>query len=102
MKSGMALDRIIQEQVMGLRVEGSEPKTFPYSSNLVVAWSVLEKLYELGWSVDIVSANYRPEIRLSRLAPDKKETIAIGKIESVPHGICLAALRALDIVPDIS
>ncbi len=87
--AGRELDRAVGKRVMGI-----EDRRVPeYSTNLLDAWKVIEKLNARGFWIRMESPSVRPEIQLIR--SDGFQVAASG--ETPAHAICLAALKAASV-----
>ena len=143
MKSGWELDALIAEKIMGWEDNTQDPKkpgmwgimdyyadgkpalvpNFPcYSSNIEYAWEVVEKLRDMGYSIDIsaypknrewleppyegcpapewklVPTQLFYQCRVASQDPDLGFWISIVdecSAESPAHAICLSALKVL-------
>ncbi len=109
MKPGRELDALIAEKVMKLRVEPCrsimEPMVLAnatghfesyiphYSTSIADAWSVVEKLIAEGGDVELIC---RDEGDPRRWWECHLRDFSIEK-ETVPHAICLAALKAMGV-----
>jgi hypothetical protein len=116
MKAGRDLDALVAEKVMGLEPKqpdnvGYRRDTWVYAINdyddngpvyvvdcpefsedTSAAWSVLERMRELGWYASLETGRGQDKCTLTRLGGDS-ERLATG--ETLPLAICLAALKAV-------
>lgn len=125
MKPGRDLDALVAEKVMGWlnnekdtlapgmwgimdwRADGTPflAANFPsYSTDITAAWEVVDRLSSdgswvlhgqegLGWEAEL---NYQNGRFLQN-----EDTVSIGRGNTAPHAICLAALKAegIDLIP---
>jgi peptide subunit release factor RF-3 len=103
------LDALIAEKVMGIKETlvyelydkstGEKVITFDsiphYSTDIAAALEVVEKLKSLGWNMAITN-NQGWAIWISQDWIDDVMGIADVRAETLPHCICLAALKAVD------
>ncbi len=113
MKPGRELDELIAEKVMNLKCKGGhetddyELYKFPcplcapknYSTNIGIAWEVVEKL-DTNIELSTMFKQEPKAVFISMLSPSLGVTFGepiwvevIG--ETLPHAICLAALKAV-------
>ena len=115
LKPGRELDALIAEKVMGIKLEKSQIFDGPgyycastyiiiptYSTDITFAWEVVEKMKKmLGCRFFIYDCHEDGTIEASFFAsrvggitevPDGM----LATAKSIPHAICLAALRAMD------
>lgn len=114
MNPGRELDKLIAEKVMNkpsvyemTSDEGKTTKIFEpvpyYSTDMAAAWEAVEKLSDLGWGYCLEKAPGEKMATMwllnKSLGPgvhNLSEVEALSdKAESVPHLICLAALKAI-------
>lgn len=107
MKAGRELDALIAEKVMGGKIGAGFYMKWPgengwkrianYSTDIVAAWEVVEKL-KSPFHFDLWRAPYRAkEISWScsfSKSIDARDIVR-GDAETAPHAICLAALKAV-------
>lgn len=112
MQPGPELDALIAEKVMGF-LEVRQDQTMdkdglfghlkPYSTSMSAAWEVLEKL---GYRIELIknsSGKWYCRIYTKSFKTFGKEILAlrqgvateVDNIETAPHAICLAALKAV-------
>ena len=126
MKPGRELDALIAEKVMGLHefcsyagkskaslgwgkngadfFKGEISALPSYSTNIASAWEIVEKLQSLRKSVRVYNQGivsettdlYSCEIE-NRYYEGEPDTWFSGWVESAPHAICLAALKAMGV-----
>lgn len=111
LQPGPLLDRLVAEKVMGLEVlQDDSGRSFTplgnvgyslpeYSTSIEAAWSVVDKLYpefrlELnsilnGYCVQFLKVDMKDPFETWQVIGDSIES------ETVPHCICLAALKAV-------
>lgn len=121
MTPGRELDALIAEKVMGLKPcsdpigrcdsahtipiqcwgeggGGSELKS--YSADIAAAWEVVEHVrLKLGFPGFSFHAADGFEVEFSRLDGkflQNEDTIFMGRADTAPHAICLAALKAVN------
>lgn len=93
--------RMLCEPHHGQLADGSEPianlATFSvplYSSDIAAAWSIVEKMQELGWTFAIElfedNGNYSAYFKNTQ-----NRDRYVGNADTAPLAICLAALKAL-------
>lgn len=109
MKPGRELDALVAEKVMGYPGDGNvwyvtgdyaNPDSIPeYSTDIAAAWEVVEKMKHSSWSFSIRSSDdCEAEFSLN----DGKflqnaDTVGMGRGDTAPYAICLAALKAVGI-----
>jgi hypothetical protein len=117
MKAGYELDAVVAEKVMGWKKVGYSAggggfatpdnkrwvfkiprygvtQDIPeFSTRIAAAWTVVEKLQEMGFNFAIASIRPNPWV-----ASISEENLKWGssEAETVPMAICLAALEAVD------
>jgi len=98
MEVGERLDAFVAEGVMGIQSwfqysDGLHPKASPYSTDILAAWKVVEKLYaeELELSLKSYIKN-KPGFLCSFAKENVSRGIAGGK--TAPEAICKAGLLA--------
>ncbi len=104
MNAGRELDALIAEKVMGRAFDAEfhrecaednlETELRNYSTDIAAAWEVVEKLRSEGCRYSITDCPHekRPTVQLTL-----KTGAACGAYApTVPHAICLAALKALE------
>jgi hypothetical protein len=115
MEAGREMDAMVAKHVMGLRgaAEGgwSDPRHLsdgrvlpgltprPYSTSIAVAWAVVEKMGERGFHCRIVTPFYPGRPYHVGFTPHgttgwNGRHDHEGSADTMPHAICLAALRA--------
>lgn len=104
MKSGPELDAAVAERVMGQAFrDGPRPGErvtriciMPYSTDIVFAWQVVERLIADGWTFELghaIGKDYSPW--LAWLYHDEGDKL--GRFgDTAPHAISLAALAAME------
>ncbi len=107
-KPGRELDTFIAEQIIGLRIRPDGECVWPngeispvlnYSTSLSDAYTVLERLYEIGKYVDYNFYNYEGtngwtfELNKKDASAYPDELIEVSS-HSLAHAICLGAVKA--------
>lgn len=95
MNPSRELDALIAKELMGWSDVKYEGKYYipDYSNQLLSAWEVVETISQLGFSVRIQLDVDEPPI--CRISPwSGKHYKLVG--QTVPHAICLAALKVLE------
>lgn len=107
MEAGAKLDRLVSKKIFGFELEYADdiPK---FSSELDSAFIILDELHGKGFvwcieqsdimkkpTVHILHADKRPERRQLVHFIEDMEKIS-ESAESLPHAICLAALKAIE------
>lgn len=91
------LDAAVSEKIM------ESARIDPYSTNIALAWDVVQEMQRRGYRVEVTLFEPRPD-------NDKKAKTVISETDKPPHlchhfygwglsaseAICLAALRAID------
>lgn len=123
MKAGRELDALVAERVMGWRVKGFAPghglrplppdsvtcltaHTIPrFSTDIAAAWKVVERvatgyvLFRLGkeiYSGVCQSEDFFATFDFPHYGADKPQRkVTATSRESIPHAICIAALKAV-------
>jgi hypothetical protein len=116
MKPGRELDALIAEKVFGFSAESisgigqtwsrkNDSDGFylqPYSTSIEAAWEVVEKMFKLGWNMELnlsVSDDSRAHVSVYRVDFRKfinQEAWVTEFSQSAPHAICLAALKTME------
>lgn len=104
--AGKELDALVAERVMGIGKHltrhgsgGICPAVLPYSTDIAVAWLVVEHLVHGGWKVEVIlvrrtSEDARTGEPLAKVTIER-EGVRVRKYEdTAPLAICLAALEA--------
>jgi len=112
LKAGPELDRLVAEHITGWKEGEKGPrvakwgvgilgeKVLPrYSTDIAAAWSVVEKLVNLGWLVNLLSpwkgnATYHWTCYVERQGKSGWEKLEVAG-DSAPAAICRAALLAM-------
>ena len=115
MKPGRELDALIAEKVMGWIVNRLSEQTMPpvlrgpgtfsavdlhpYSTDIAAAWEVMEKLIKIAKKIDKMSlpSIYCLSAKHYRVSIDLEDRYIEGSANTVPHAICLAALKAVGV-----
>lgn len=103
MNPGRELDALIAEKVMGLSLQEEdahenwipiEPE--PYSTDITVAWEVVKYFSNKPFNIWISTCGLlnAPHFQAVLQSKDGRGGNCIGT--TVPHAICLAALKAID------
>ncbi len=76
----------------------------PYSTDIAAAWQVVEKLYWLNKNEPTILQIYGPlcdGYEVDVILEHHDGPIPVGSVikESAPHAICLAALKAVGVIP---
>lgn len=88
MKAGRELDKYVAEYVMNWN--GPFEKDMPhYSTNIADAWTVVEKIKETGYEVEIKDG-FKAECSIYSQSTGR--VVTIMRAETVPLVICMAAL----------
>lgn len=113
MDAGRELDATVAEKVMGLQVmihnpgsgewrtlyAGGDTPLLPYySSDPAAAWSVVERMRELGWYWEIVGRSNEPYIGAWFYGGPTNPSKGThdGYADTMPLAVCRAALAALE------
>lgn len=93
---GRELDGVIHEQVMG--DHGTDAPQ--YSTAIAEAWTVVEHLHAQHWQFTIELYEGEPACGGFFRSRDEDGEVqaCFASAQSVPHVICLAALRAVGVV----
>jgi hypothetical protein len=108
MNPGLELDVLVAEKVMGQAIprEGfpaSHRPTFPgayylpaYSTDIAAAWEVVEKLQSMQAEASLLMIK-NPVVKTCRVRfmTENAEIAGHSQEQSMPHAICLAALKAV-------
>lgn len=102
MSAGRELDALVAEKVKGggHRPGGAAvcPSVPPYSTDIAAAWQVVERFRRAGWRAEVrTGPDGYHECSLEPPDTDPMDhAYHIGALgDSVPHAICLAALKAV-------
>lgn len=112
MNAGRELDVLVAEKVMGWRGSsekhyvGNSGKCFccgiipPYSTSIAAAWEVVEKMFYLGWDLELQyfkknDKEYTVRVLFAEIGNQELSTLAFA--DTAPHAICLAALEAVGV-----
>lgn len=119
LRVGRELDALVAEKIFGLPIYNKDnfgnPGTFVgshdnpmvcsqpknYSTSIVAAWEVIERMREIGWVFQIQSYPYSDTVRVEfwrHRVKDRPETLQLAavsdiKVEAV---ICLTALKVIE------
>lgn len=111
---GPCLDALIAEKVMDFKyvhafefehggksqhgIIMTENSTYflpPYSTDISAAWKVVEKMQKNDWA--IILDNMQDYLGNWQAHFEKDKFVETAESESVPHAICLAALKAVGV-----
>lgn len=100
MKPGRDLDALVAEKVMGFwdthAAQYGEVELPQYSTDMAAAWSVVEKLQ----ASRLINVGTVTALVTARNAIGNTRVYAENEPLNFPHAICLAALKAIDILRD--
>jgi hypothetical protein len=114
MNTGRELDALVAEKVMGWRDVSDGYGTPPeatlweaihiiphYSTDIAAAWQVVERMRDQGWTshyTDLSLDSREPwhSWHFTGTTPPNGPTLS-AQASTVPHAICLAALRAVGV-----
>ena len=121
MKPGRSLDKEVHQEVFGVPLVESvcenlawvdEPRPYTrkgkrsvhvphYSTSIEAAWEVVEKLCEHGCTVFTeYTADEEDGCALVDVDPETGEEVLHAVADTIPHAICLAALKACGVEVD--
>lgn len=100
MEAGRELDALIAEKVIKGKPSGDliSCLSFPpyYSINIAAAWEVVEKMQASGWLWSVEHDDLGVSATFDRGRYKMEMDHHFQRAETVPHVICLAALKAVE------